>query len=81
MSSSSSPPLPSFAAVPKYTVFLDTNRLYTEHDPEIESRSVTDLLLDLKSKVDLNIAVSKIVIEELLLKKLPKSGLAIGGTS
>jgi PIN domain len=72
MSSSSSPPLPSFAAVPKYTVFFDTNRLYTEHDLEIVSRSVTDLLLDLKSKVDLNIAVSKIVIEELLLKKLPK---------
>jgi hypothetical protein len=72
MSSSDSQPVPNFAAVPKYTVFLDTNCLYTQRDHEIVNPAVTDLLLSLQSKVNLNIKISKVVIDELLLKKLPK---------
>ncbi len=72
MSSSDSQPVPNFAAVPKYIVFLDTNCLYTQRDDQVLDPAVTDLLLSLQSKVGLNIATSKVVIEEHVLKKLPK---------
>ena len=72
MSSSVSQAVPSFAAPRKYALFLDTNCLYTPRDHEIVDPTVADLLLDLHLKVDLQIVISKIVIEELLLKKLPK---------
>jgi hypothetical protein len=61
--------------LPKFTVFLDSCCLCTQNDSEIVDYKFTQLLRELSSKCDLQLAVPRAVIRELLSRKTFRCGI------
>jgi hypothetical protein len=53
-----------------YTVFVDSNCLYTPNEVEIVNPSFSDLLKEIRSKCEIELAIPDIVAREILNKKL-----------
>jgi hypothetical protein len=60
--------------LPKFTVFLDSCCLFTKNDSEIVDHKFTQLFRELSSKCDLQLAVPRIVIQEILSQKTFQCG-------
>jgi hypothetical protein len=60
--------------LPKFTVFPDSCCLCTQNDSEIVDYKCTQLFRELSSKCDLQLAVPRIVVQELLSQKTFKCG-------
>jgi hypothetical protein len=56
--------------LPKYFLFLDTSCLFTKNESQIVSLPFTKLFRDLQSKCDVQLAIPRIVVDELLSQKL-----------
>lgn len=59
--------------LPKFTVVPDSCCLFTPNNSQIVSHSFTELFRELKSKCDVQLAIPRIVVDELLSQKLFQS--------
>src|SRR5258708_10374085 len=56
--------------LPKFAIFLDSCCLFTPNNSQIVSHSFTELFRVLKAKCDLQLAIPRIVVDELLSQKV-----------
>jgi hypothetical protein len=62
--------IPTGERLPPYTLFVDSNCLYTPNEVEIINLAFSDLFTELRSKCEIELAIPDIVASEILNKKL-----------